>query len=43
MVFSDVDGDILVYHYYDGNNSGYPALGINVLGWTSDDWPYIAK
>jgi len=42
-VFSDTDGDILVYHYYDGNNNGYPALGINVLGWTSDDWPYIAK
>ena len=42
-VFSDADGDILTYHYYDGNNSGYPALGINVLGWTSDDWPYIAK
>jgi len=42
-VFSDTDGDILTYHYYDGNNSGYPALGINLLGWTSDDWPYIAK
>ncbi len=40
-VFSDTDGDILVYHYYDGNNSGYPALGINVLGWTADGWPYV--
>jgi len=42
-VLSDTDGEILVYHYYDGNNNGYPVLGINVLGWDSDDWPYIAK
>jgi arabinan endo-1,5-alpha-L-arabinosidase len=40
-VFTDTDGTILVYHYYDGNNSGYPALGINVLAWTSDGWPYL--
>lgn len=40
-VFHDTDGDILVYHYYDGNNGGDPALGINVLGWTSDGWPYV--
>jgi len=40
-LFPDTDGDILVYHYYDGNNSGYPALGINVLSWTSDGWPYL--
>jgi arabinan endo-1,5-alpha-L-arabinosidase len=40
-LFSDTDGDILVYHYYDGNNNGYPALGINLLGWTADDWPYV--
>lgn len=40
-VFSDTDGDVLVYHYYDGNNSGNPALGVNLLGWTSDGWPYV--
>ena len=40
-VFTDAGGAILVYHYYDGNNNGYPALGINVLGWTSDGWPYV--
>jgi arabinan endo-1,5-alpha-L-arabinosidase len=39
--FSDTDGAILVYHYYDGNNGGAPALGLNVLGWTSDGWPYV--
>jgi arabinan endo-1,5-alpha-L-arabinosidase len=31
----------LVYHYYDGNNSGTPTLGINRLGFTSDAWPYV--
>jgi arabinan endo-1,5-alpha-L-arabinosidase len=40
-VFSDTDGDVLVYHYYDGNNAGTPTLGINLLGWTSDDWPFV--
>lgn len=40
-VFSDTDGDVLVYHYYDGNNMGNPALGLNSLGWTSDGWPYV--
>jgi arabinan endo-1,5-alpha-L-arabinosidase len=40
-VFTDTDGTILVYHYYDGNNSGYPALGLNILAWTSDGWPYL--
>jgi arabinan endo-1,5-alpha-L-arabinosidase len=40
-VFTDTDGSILVYHYYDGNNNGYPALGLNVLAWTSDGWPYL--
>jgi len=40
-ILSDTDGDILVYHYYDGNNNGAPALGLNKLGWTSDGWPYV--
>lgn len=40
-VFADTDGDILVYHYYDGSNNGAPALGMNKLGWTSDGWPYV--
>ena len=40
-VFTDTDGAILVYHYYDGANNGAPALGMNVLGWTADGWPYI--
>ena len=40
-VLHDTDGDVLVYHYYDGGNSGNPALGLNLLGWTSDGWPYV--
>jgi arabinan endo-1,5-alpha-L-arabinosidase len=39
--FTDATGRTLVYHYYDGGNSGYPALGINRLGWTADGWPYV--
>ena len=31
----------LVYHYYDGNNSGTPTLGINRLGFDSSGWPYV--
>jgi arabinan endo-1,5-alpha-L-arabinosidase len=34
-------GPMLVYHYYDGNNSGTPTLGLNLLSWTSDGWPYV--
>lgn len=40
-VLTDSDGPILNYHYYDGNNSGTPTLGLNTLGWTSDGWPYV--
>lgn len=40
-LLTDIDGALLVYHYYDGNNNGYPALGMNVLSWTSDGWPYL--
>lgn len=40
-VFTGGSGAVLVYHYYDGNNNGDPALGINNLGWTSDGWPYV--
>jgi arabinan endo-1,5-alpha-L-arabinosidase len=36
-VFTDVDGDILVYHYYA--DSGASFLGINRLAWDSAGWP----
>jgi arabinan endo-1,5-alpha-L-arabinosidase len=45
--FTDVGTDgsksqpTLVYHYYDGNNSGTPTLGLNRIAFTSDGWPYL--
>lgn len=37
-IMPDVDGDLLVYHYYDGNANGTPKLGVNLLNW-SGGWP----
>ncbi|MET8991622.1 arabinan endo-1,5-alpha-L-arabinosidase [Nonomuraea wenchangensis] len=38
-VFGDVDGDILVYHYYADN--GTALLGINKIGYDAAGWPYV--
>jgi arabinan endo-1,5-alpha-L-arabinosidase len=32
---------VLVYHYYDGTNSGTPTLGMNDLLFDSDGWPSV--
>jgi arabinan endo-1,5-alpha-L-arabinosidase len=40
-VISDPDSDLLVYHYYDGQDNGTAKLGINLLGWDSGGWPYV--
>ncbi|MEV5430910.1 arabinan endo-1,5-alpha-L-arabinosidase [Streptomyces sp. NPDC052701] len=37
-VMKDSDGDLIVYHYYDGNDNGTPKLGVNLLDWSSG-WP----
>jgi arabinan endo-1,5-alpha-L-arabinosidase len=38
-VLSDVDGTVLVYHYY--TSSGAARLGINLLGFDSAGWPFV--
>jgi arabinan endo-1,5-alpha-L-arabinosidase len=40
-VLPSSDGDLLVYHYYDGANNGAVRLGINHLGWDAAAWPYV--
>lgn len=37
-VMNDTDGDLIVYHYYDGHDNGTPKLGVNLLNWSSG-WP----
>lgn len=32
---------VMVYHYYDGSNSGTPTLGMNDLRFDSDGWPTV--
>jgi arabinan endo-1,5-alpha-L-arabinosidase len=34
--------DLLVYHWYDGDNDGVPMLGINPLRWSASGWPSVA-
>lgn len=41
-LLSDTDGDILVYHYYDGADNGIAKLGINRLTWDSSVWPVVS-
>lgn len=38
-VLTDVDADVLTYHYY--TSTGTPRLGLNLLGWDSSAWPYV--
>jgi len=41
-VMTDVDGTLIVYHYYDGDLDGTPELGINLLSWSDDGWPTVS-
>lgn len=38
-VLADVDGDVLIYHYYTG--TGASRLGINLLAYDSAGWPFL--
>ena len=40
-VMHDVDGELLVYHYYDAEAGGRETLGVNLLGWDAAGWPYV--
>lgn len=42
-VMPDSDGDVLVYHYYDGNLGGTAQLGLNHLSWGSNGWPTVGQ
>lgn len=34
--------DLLVYHYYDGDERGLFKLQVAPIGWTEDGWPILA-
>lgn len=34
-------GDMLVYHYYDGNDRGISKLELTPIRWTDDGWPVL--
>jgi arabinan endo-1,5-alpha-L-arabinosidase len=38
-VLADGDADVLFYHYY--NDAGTALLGINLLAYDSEGWPYV--
>lgn len=40
-VLDDADGSLLVYHYYDAGADGAPRLGLNLLDWDAQGWPYV--
>jgi arabinan endo-1,5-alpha-L-arabinosidase len=42
-VLHDSDGDVLVYHYYDGNRGGTAQLGLNHLSWNANGWPTVVS
>ena len=40
-ILSEGDRDWLVYHAYDADNNGIPALRISLLNWDADGWPVV--
>lgn len=39
--FAGPAGEMLAYHYYDGDDLGVPKLQIAPIRWTEDDWPRL--
>jgi arabinan endo-1,5-alpha-L-arabinosidase len=35
-------GDMLIYHYYDGQGAGVPKLQLAPIRWSDDGWPELA-
>jgi Beta-xylosidase len=42
-VLHDKDGDWLVYHAYDAEDSGAPKLRMEPLSWSNSGWPTIGR
>lgn len=40
-VLHDTDGDLLVYHYYNRTTNGAPTLGVNLIAWDAQGWPFL--
>jgi arabinan endo-1,5-alpha-L-arabinosidase len=34
--------EMLVYHYYDGDDLGVSKIQVTSIGWTHDGWPVLA-
>jgi arabinan endo-1,5-alpha-L-arabinosidase len=37
--FTTPAGDLIVFHYYDGDGAGIPKLAMTTIRWTMDGWP----
>jgi len=42
-VLQNITGDLLVHHFYDGNENGIPKLQIRPLKWSDDGWPIAGE
>jgi len=42
-IMNDNGTNWFTFHYYDGNASGNPKLGLMQLNWTADGWPALTN